>query len=85
MVNYYLFLHWGIYIYYGLKIITAFAILSAAKRSLLLPLAALIVALLALFTNTLYINTLVSSDTAWQLGVVAFVGILTTIFVRQRI
>ena len=83
MVHYYFFFSWGVYIYYGLKLIIGYEILSASARSLALPLSALVFGLLILFTNNVYINTLMNTDTAWELNAVALVGILIAIFVRK--
>ena len=84
MIHFYLFFEWGIYIYYALKLVVGFEILFASFRSLLLPLAALCLGLAVLFTNSLYLNTLMNTDTAWQLSAVALVGILITVFIRVR-
>lgn len=73
---------WGIYIYFGVRIIAAFAILSAAIRSLTVPLAALTVGLIVLFTTNIAVSSLMSPDTAWQLIIVAIIGILITGFMR---
>ena len=84
MIYFYLFFEWGIYIYYALKLVIAFEILSASFRSPLLPVAALSLGLAVLFTNCLYLNTLMNTDTAWQLSAVALAGILITVFRRVR-
>lgn len=83
MQTYYVFFSWGIYLYYGLKILVAFALLSGSTRSLGLPLAALVFGLLVLFTNNVYINTLMNADTAWELNAIALIGILTALFIKK--
>ena len=84
MIYFYLFFEWGIYIYYALKLVIAFELISSSFRSLLLPLAALCLGLSVLFTNCIYLNTLMNADTAWQLNTVALAGILITIFIQFR-
>jgi hypothetical protein len=85
MIHYYLFFPWGIYLYYALKMIIAYAILSAAFRSLIVPLGSLLLGLAALFTNNLYINMLMSTDSAWALVALGLVGLLISLFVRKQI
>ncbi len=83
MINFYLFFEWGFYIYYALKFIVAFELLSSASRSLILPVAALLLCAAALFTNGHYFNTLLNTDTAQQLGVIALLG-LFIYFLKRR-
>lgn len=84
MIYFYLFFEWGIYIYYAIKLVIAFEILSAAVKSVFVPLAALILALAVLFTNCNFLNTLMNTDTAWQLSAVALAGILIAALVEYR-
>lgn len=84
MIHFYLFFPWGIYLYYAMKAIVAFAILSAARRSVWVPVVALAWGLSSLLTNSLYLNPLMSTASAWQLSIIAAIGIALSIFVRKR-
>jgi hypothetical protein len=84
MINFYLFFEWGIYIYYAIKLVVGFEILSAGARSYLVPVGALLLGLAVLFTNCIYLTTLMNTDTAWELSIVAFVGILLRKFIEAR-
>jgi len=80
MVHFYLFFAWGFFIYYALKLLIAYAVLSAARHSLLPPLCALLLGTaVLLFTNNLYLNTLMDGDTAWQWIVLGLVGCCITL------
>ncbi len=86
MIHFYLFFEWGFYIYYALKLVIAYEILSAALRSLLVPLCSLILGVaVLLFTNCLYLHTLMNTDTAWQLATIGFIGILFALFNNKLI
>lgn len=84
MVHFYFFFQWGFYLYYVLKLAVAFAIMSSAFRSLLLPLASLLFSLAVLFTNCFFLHTLMDRDTAWELGAIALIGILIAVFSKMR-
>ena len=84
MIHYYLFFQWGFYIYYLIKLVIAYAILSASTRSLLPPLIALLLGGAVLFTNNLYLTTLMNSDTAWQLLGIGLAGVLIALFKAMR-
>lgn len=85
MIHFYLFFAWGFYIYYALKLVIAYEILVASVRSLLVPLCSLILGLaVLLFTNCIYLNTLMNTDTAWQLSATGLAGVLIGLFVELR-
>jgi len=84
MIKFYLFFQWGFFIYYAIKLLIAFEILSAAKRSLTPPLVAIVLGLAVLFTNCITLNTLMDRDTAWQLCAVGLAGILIALFLELR-
>ena len=84
MIKFYLFFEYGIYIYYALKIIIAFEVLSGARRSLLVPLLAVGTGCAILFTNSVYLTTLASKETGGELLVLGLLGLLITCFVKSR-
>jgi hypothetical protein len=86
MVNYYLFFQWGIFIYYAIKLIIAYQILAASKKSIIVPLGALFIGLTPLiYAGNIYINTAMTTHTAWQLTIVGLIGLLISILVRINI
>jgi len=84
MMQYYLFFPWGIYIYYGIQCIIALCILSASAQSVAVPLAALLISLLTLFTHNVYLNNLMNVNTAWELNILALVGIIIAVVVHNK-
>lgn len=84
MIYFYIFFQWGFYLYYALKAIVAFELLSASRQSFWVPLVASALASAVLFTHSLYLNTLMNTDTAWQLITVALIGFFI-FFYRGRV
>jgi hypothetical protein len=77
-----LFPLWINYIYYGVKIFVALEIILGAGRSIVMPILALLGGILFLFTNQVYGMLFISPADAWQLIIVAFVGLLVTMLVK---
>jgi len=78
------FPQWIDYVYYGGKAIIALTIITGSARSGMMPILALIVGLLILFTSQVYdiSLTLVSPGDAWEILVMAFIGLIITILVK---
>jgi hypothetical protein len=77
-----LFPQWIDYVYYGGKALIAFIIILGSARSGMMPTLALISGLLILFTSQVYDITLVSSADAWEILIMAFIGLIITILVK---
>lgn len=69
-------------VYWTVKILIAYNIISAARYSLLAPTLALAVGLISLFTSAIYDITLMNSAETWQLIMVALVGFAITILLK---
>lgn len=81
MIRFYLFFTWGFYLYYLLKLIIAYEILSASRFSLWVPLGAFLLGSATLvFTNSLFLTTFMNRDTAWQLFTVGLIGLMIALF-----
>lgn len=78
-----LFPDWITYIYWGTKVVVAYNIIAASARSLFAPFFALSAGLLCLFTSTVYQITLISSQDAWQVIVVAGIGALVAFLLKK--
>lgn len=86
MVHYYLFFHWGIFIYYAIKIVIAYEILVTSVKSAIMPIGSLVIGLTSLsYPDNIYLNALISVDTAWELAIIGLMGILITILVRMNL
>lgn len=84
---YYLFMNdffpqWIDYIYYGGKALIALIIILGSARSALMPILALITALLILFASQFYDIALLSHTDVWEVLVMAFIGLIITILVK---
>lgn len=77
-----LFLGWIDYAYYGGKALIALIIILASARSGMMPIVALIGGLLILFISQVYDITLTSPADAWELLIMALVGLVITILVK---
>ncbi len=77
-----LFPQWIDYIYYGGKGLIALIIILASARSGMMPILALIIGLLILFTSQVYNITLISATDAWELLTMAFIGLIITILTK---
>ena len=77
-----LFPQWIDYIYYSGKALIAFIIILASARSGMMPILALIGGLLILFTCQLYDISILSSTDAWELLIMAFIGLVITILIK---
>lgn len=85
MIHFYLFFTWGLYLYYLLKLVIAYEILSASRFSISVPLIALLLGgAVQIFTNSIFFTTLMNPDTAWQLFLVGLIGILIALFRKRR-
>ncbi len=79
-----LFPQWIDYIYYGGKALIALIIILASARSAVMPILSLLSGLLILFLGQIYDYdiVIVSPADAWQLLVIAFIGLIITILVK---
>jgi hypothetical protein len=77
-----LFPQWIDYIYIGGKILIAFIIILASARSGIMPILTLISGLLILFISQVYNINLTSPTDAWELLIMAFIGLVITILTK---
>lgn len=83
LINKYgLFPEWINYIYYAVKIIIAIEVLAASAQTLLMPIIAFIISGLMMGFVKMYGAEIFTMADAWQLGVIALVGLLVTIIVK---
>ncbi len=76
------FPEWIDYIYIGVKIIIAYQVIVGASQTLLIPLLALAIGLVNLFTIQIYHITLISPADAWQLIIAAVIGFIIAIIIK---
>lgn len=77
-----LFPQWIDYIYYGGKTAIALIFILGSARSGMMPVIALIAGLAVIFSSQMYGVILTSPADAWEILIMAFIGLIITILVK---